>query len=267
MALNHHDSNLVHKVITSFNKAVDQPYLKQFLGRPEVSDSYISSLLFLFGDTDLREEDIHDAVLTTLLVQTALDTHERINRHGLGSERVRTERQLTVLAGDYYSALYYFILSRCKNSKLLHALSLGIQNVNEAKMSIYHSRDDGEGLGYRDLQTAYTGIAEALAKSYDLFDRSGAVTDFLLLRALLNEKKKYSQNQMSIASKYIESSTDIRKQGISVEAGFEELIDDILEQFSKGDAQYGNFQTQYPVFLNEIHEQRKYCNTYAVEEG
>ncbi|ADH99640.1 heptaprenyl diphosphate synthase component 1 [Salisediminibacterium selenitireducens] len=265
MALNHHDSNLVHKVITSFNKAVDQPYLKQFLGNPEVSDSYISSLLFLFGETDFQEEDIHDAVLTTLLVQTALDTHERINRHGLGRERIRTERQLTVLAGDYYSALYYFILSRCNNSKLLHALSLGIQNVNEAKMSIYQSKDTGDSLDYRDLQTAYTGIAEALAESYELVERTDTVKDYLLLRALLEEKKKYSHNQISIASRYIERSNG--KQGMSVEAGFDKLIDGILDLFIKGDAEYGTFQTHYPAYLNEIHEKRKYCNTYAMEEG
>lgn len=267
MALNHHENDLVHMVTTSFYKAVDHPYLKLFIGKPEVSVSYISSLLFLFRETDHLEEEIHDAVLTTLLVQTALDTHERINRHGLGSDRIRTERQLTVLAGDYYSALYYFILSRCKNSKLLHSLSLGIQNVNEAKMNIYHNESSRTEPDYEDLLTAYTGIADALAKSYNLHERSVTVKDFLLLTALFDEKKRYSQNQISLASRYIESRSQKRDQTATVDAGFEKLIDDLMDIFKRGDGHHGIFKEQHPLFFAEIHEQCNNCKTYAVEEG
>ncbi|MFP3441244.1 heptaprenyl diphosphate synthase component 1, partial [Pantoea sp. SIMBA_133] len=72
-------------------------------------------------------------------VQIALDTHDLISLEEIDNEGDRKNRQLTVLAGDYFSSMYYHLLSKWEDNELIRTLSEAIQEINEAKMSFYQT--------------------------------------------------------------------------------------------------------------------------------
>jgi len=66
------------------------------------------------------------------LAQYGLDTHELVD--GKGELR---RRQMTVLAGDYFSSRFYQLLSQAGNVASIRLLSQSICEVNRLKMALY----------------------------------------------------------------------------------------------------------------------------------
>ena len=70
-------------------------------------------------------------------MQVALDTHDLVSTE-LTDESGMKVRQLTVLAGDYYSGLYYKYLAGIGDIQVIKMLSEGVKNINEHKVFVYH---------------------------------------------------------------------------------------------------------------------------------
>src|SRR5699024_3634853 len=76
-------------------------------------------------------------MITTMLVQIALDTHDLVTdkkNDTVEPLSVESTRQLTVLAGDYYSGLYYLLLAEIEDYQLIHALAIAIKEITELKL-------------------------------------------------------------------------------------------------------------------------------------
>lgn len=84
------------------------------------------------GNVPLEEAvPILEAVL---LLHRGLSIHEDVDM------AVELKRQLNVLAGDYCSARYYWVIARTGNDKLIQALSDSVATINEAKMTLYREQ-------------------------------------------------------------------------------------------------------------------------------
>lgn len=112
------------------------PYLSRFLKQPNIDQKKLHLLILIFHQLKISDEARDQYITATMLVQTALDVHDDVT--GTSSSEEETEklrnRQLTVLAGDYYSGLYYYILAKLENIELIKSLAEGIKYINEQKI-------------------------------------------------------------------------------------------------------------------------------------
>jgi heptaprenyl diphosphate synthase len=117
---------------------VFHPYLLKHIETPVIDEDKLLILVSIMDRLELSYSEIQNYAKSTMLIQIALDTHEHIS-NAIVDEK---NRQLTVLAGDYYSGLYYKLLAESEDVIMIKELSKGIKEVNEHKISVYQKEAD-----------------------------------------------------------------------------------------------------------------------------
>ncbi|MGE7759450.1 heptaprenyl diphosphate synthase component 1 [Peribacillus sp. NPDC097895] len=177
------------------------PYLLKFIQKPSLDEDKLLLLWGLFNDLDVLSEKRNQYIISTMLVQIALDTHETVSNSGEGIElpEVLKNRQLQVLAGDYYSGLYYQGLASVGNVEMIRVLSNAIKQINDNKIILYQQGS------IKDVPTLLMTIkaieASLILKLADYYDQPAwrdISEDLLLLNRLHAEKRSYLKSGQSI---------------------------------------------------------------------
>jgi hypothetical protein len=110
-------------------------YVESFLEPPVFDEAKVFITYCLLRELELDEAEESEYFSSVLLIQSALDRHDNIlNPDVLDHKK---NRQLVVLSGDYFSSLYYLLLSRCENLNLISCLSTAVQQINEQKTLLH----------------------------------------------------------------------------------------------------------------------------------
>ncbi|WP_167578572.1 heptaprenyl diphosphate synthase component 1 [Jeotgalibacillus proteolyticus] len=189
------DDTLLH-----IEKQIHHSYLHNSIGAPDIDANRLSLLLLPFQYREKYSELDRSYVSTAMLIQTALDTHEKVSKDESGSLRLR---QLTVLAGDYYSGLYYQILSQIPDVKLIRRIAHAIQEINEHKINIM-----SKNLSLlEDLLSSLKKIESAIISQVFIHkgfeDFVPVAEDMLVLNRLIQEESLYSSGEDSILFSYL----------------------------------------------------------------
>lgn len=112
-----------HDLISAHTKLPELPEL-----RTNVLRAFLRYAAEFAPNPKLQEA----VTLAVSLMQHGLDTHELVN----GKEEAR-ERQMTVLAGDYFSSRFYQLLSQAESVQAIRTVSHAVCEVNRIKMSLY----------------------------------------------------------------------------------------------------------------------------------
>lgn len=97
-------------------------------------------LLYIFLQSAARNDSERDELyaLVASLVQVGLDTHESIDTVAdRQDEAGMRSRQLKVLAGDYFSSRFYYLLAQHGDIEGISLLSRAVRDVNVMKMNLY----------------------------------------------------------------------------------------------------------------------------------
>lgn len=126
-------------------------YIEKFIKTPILNEDKLFILTSILNNTELPDYKKKNYIISTMLVQMALDTHDLVPRtNDLEHSNIdQITKQLSVLAGDYYSGLYYLILSEIEDVEMVHILASAIKDINEHKMQLY----------YRDIDSFETFIS------------------------------------------------------------------------------------------------------------
>lgn len=174
------------------NRVFD-PYLLQFIETPIVDEDKLLILVSIMDRMDLSYHEMENYALSTMLVQIALDTHEHIT-----STNEEKNRQLTVLAGDYFSGLYYKLLADSDDIFMIKALSEGIKQVNEHKTSVYFTESEDIEQLMKSMMVIESSLLSKLAEYFNIDLWNDVLAYYLLFKRLLNEKALFLQTGSSI---------------------------------------------------------------------
>ncbi len=136
---------------------------------------------------ELSYNEIENYAMTTMLVQIALDTHEHVSNVTIDEKN----RQLTVLAGDYYSGLYYKLLAETEDNLMIKELSKGIKEVNEHKISVFRK----ESLGIDELMTSIKRIESSLITRFSKYFKmdlwNEIIANLFFMKRLSREENQF----------------------------------------------------------------------------
>ncbi|WP_176330232.1 heptaprenyl diphosphate synthase component 1 [Oceanobacillus rekensis] len=116
-------------------------YLEKYIQKPKIDEEKLRILTSLVNNkVSLNPIQRERYIITAMLVQIALDTHELVPVRNEWDETKEDKltKQLRVLAGDYYSGLYYLLLSEIEDFDFIHTLASAIRKINEYKIMLYY---------------------------------------------------------------------------------------------------------------------------------
>ncbi|MGM0897437.1 MAG: heptaprenyl diphosphate synthase component 1 [Bacillota bacterium] len=114
-------------------KAVRQRTLDQLTEGPFVKEARLFFLLLPFFNGEQWSDKMETSARTVAIVYAALHAHDRVKEE----MPISKEQQLTVLAGDFYSGIYYQMLAEGKNIEMVQRLASAIIQVSEKKASFH----------------------------------------------------------------------------------------------------------------------------------
>ncbi|MFQ6340168.1 heptaprenyl diphosphate synthase component 1 [Bacillus sp. AF62] len=174
------------------------PYFINYIEEPFIDEEKIALLYGALKSANLHIEQIEHYVVTIMLVQIALDTHERVSNKA-GEEEIEFHkcRQLTVLAGDYYSGLYYYLLSMNRDIVLIRALAEGIKEINEHKIMLYQKAHETTDDIMKSVVTIESALLQKTCDHFHLSHWKPFITYVLGGNRLQKEIQLYANKQHS----------------------------------------------------------------------
>jgi len=186
---------------------IKHSYVEKYIQKPFIDSDKICILNYLYNHLQMPIKRKQQYITTIMLVQIALDTHELIpsNNHHVRTMS-ETEKQLSVLAGDYYSGLYYLLLSEIEDLKMIHVLAEAIENINEQKMKLFCGNPET----VEDLFLTIQNIESLLFTEVATFINADEtiipmIIELLMINRLYKEKDQIIQQQFSYIDNFMKN--------------------------------------------------------------
>ena len=192
--------NDIRELRQLIEKTAYHPYLQKYIEKPMVDEDKLLLLWGLFNELNLSINERNHYMLSTMLVQIALDTHEKVSNTNmtLGGSELLKSQQLTVLAGDYYSGLYYKVLSEVENIEMIRSLSSAVKKINDHKILLYQYSLTSIPLLMNSVTAVEASLIYKIAEFYQKTTWMNITENVLLLKRLLIEKEQYMKSGHSI---------------------------------------------------------------------
>ncbi|MDC3415380.1 heptaprenyl diphosphate synthase component 1 [Aquibacillus salsiterrae] len=189
----------IFEIKEEIDKQLHHSYLKKFLPKPIIDDDKLFILSTIIDQSNLDPLEKRSYIVTTMLVQIALDTHDLVTQSNneSDSDLDKKRRQLTVLAGDYYSGLYYYLLSKLNDIPMIQTLASAIKEINEKKMLVYYREFDTVDSFMESLRDLESVLLLRVATHVKVGNVSDFIQNWLIVRKLMKERDTYVSGRNS----------------------------------------------------------------------
>lgn len=208
-------TNTIASLKEDIDMKLSHPFLAKYIEKPVVDEDKLLLLYTLFQEADVQKNAINEYCMTAMLVQIALDTHDLVGNVKCKENTEFIGRQLTVLAGDYFSGLYYTILANLHDVKMIRIFADAIKEINEHKIRLYQSEHSFPDMIY-SLSKIEGALFEQLGKHYHLQEVADLAMHFLTYKRLCHEKSLFDNGELSIFIKSLQGRISTEKEPIPV---------------------------------------------------
>ncbi|MRG86407.1 heptaprenyl diphosphate synthase component 1 [Salinibacillus xinjiangensis] len=191
-------------------KYMSEPFQELPQEEAIISDDKILFLHSILTEAGIENHDKEKYILATMLVQTALDIHDFVAiQNADQTNSFKSDKQMTVLAGDLYSGLFYHILSNIEDIQMIGVLSRAIRDINERKMIIYQSDIHSINHLLEELKEVESALVVQVANYFEVSGCNIAIQNWLLMKRLSLELRLYQkQNQSSVIGLLTQRNTE-----------------------------------------------------------
>jgi heptaprenyl diphosphate synthase len=252
----------VKEIKKSFYSLTKHLYLQSYIDEPKIDEDRVR-FLYAMMQKKLSNNEAKMFTISALLVQAFLDVHDGVSVQPIYSDRLRKNRQLTVLAGDYYVGLHYYLLAEKQQLPMIRVFSQSIQEINEYKLNLYDSDD----LPYEEIQKNASQIESVLLQNMaDYFEQTnwkGVMKDFFYLKRLLIEKAEWLEGKTSPIIKAIIKETKNASDELKC---IEEKVEDVKDRLLTNSKALLSFERFVIEHVDELIRRTSFQKIVA-EEG
>ncbi|MFZ3588646.1 heptaprenyl diphosphate synthase component 1 [Bacillus sp. DJP31] len=195
-------------MLEKIHEYIHHPYLKKFIKSPKVDEDKLFLLVAMCNDIEMNEEKKDSYIITTMLVQVALDTHEEVSISNTLQDSEQKEQQLKVLAGDYYSGLYYSLLAEIEDINMIQILATSIKRINEHKIRVYRKDSSYNDSLVDSVRIIESELFRNVANAFQLSFWKEIIPELLVLKRLYFEKLIYERTGSSVIIQYLLKESD-----------------------------------------------------------
>ncbi len=183
---------------SEIKKLIYHSLVLEHIERPVINDDMIAVMVQILRNANVEQKFRPYYIVSVMLMQIALDTHEGVSNTEESESPARLrKRQLSILAGDYYSSMYYHILAKTEDIEFINLMSRGVQEVNEAKVRLYTDKNADIDTLVMYLKQIETILVEKTADYFNVTEQKELFIDFLLWKRLKAELLGYQNNHNS----------------------------------------------------------------------
>jgi hypothetical protein len=188
-----------HEWRKAYRRYVANRYLEQELGEVEIPFFFVRVMRVMLAAAKLAPKRELSFSIATTILRMVFEAHERVPlQDEIEQAERKNTRQLLVLAGDFYSGLFYRLLADNHELAGLKHFSCTIRSINESRLNLHLFAKQERCLSeavYSDLQSYTSGLLASLADFFHVEKDSSLpwkqVVSSLLLVQFIAEKEKW----------------------------------------------------------------------------
>ncbi|GKU81009.1 heptaprenyl diphosphate synthase component 1 [Niallia sp. NCCP-28] len=260
--------SLIDQIKEKILQKISHTYLFQHIQKPVIDDERLLLILSILKEAKLSDKDIEKYTITTMLIQIALDTHELITNESQ-SKDLEKNRQLTVLAGDFYSGHYFQLLAEAEDIHMIKILAEAIKEINEQKIALYQKAAANIDELVKSIVIVEYALVDKLIAAFHMEAWKNLSSFLLLIKRLLKEKNTYNETGSSLVIDNFASEKwkEKKKTGSSSELILGKCLEEACSRLQKAMKSapicINNLLLEkIQLLLNECQQQQMY-----VEEG
>ncbi len=166
------------------------PDLLRHFEYPQIAAGKLELLNLFLKESGWSEEQRLRVCTATAFAQLGLDIHENVTAAQPLDGEAKRHRQLSILAGDFFSSQFYALLADGGEIQVIPIIAQAISDINQAKMRLY--QNDGN-ISFQQLLREYTIIHSALYANFTQLDaRRGPWWKMLIERFIVTEQASVS---------------------------------------------------------------------------